>query len=71
MSAICGENSADIWNKLVRSDRTDYKTATYLLLLDRKLRGLSLKVATATRSYIKQEMVKQTSLYIKVLFFYK
>ncbi|XP_020293502.1 maternal embryonic leucine zipper kinase-like [Pseudomyrmex gracilis] len=56
MSAICGENSADIWNKLVRSDRTDYKTATYLLLLDRKLRGLSLKVATATRSYIKQEM---------------
>ncbi|XP_011632923.1 maternal embryonic leucine zipper kinase-like [Pogonomyrmex barbatus] len=54
MSAICGRSSADIWKKLVQSDRTDYKTATYLLLLDRKLRGLSLKL-TSTRSHLKQE----------------
>jgi len=59
MSAICGRNSIDIWKKLVQSDRTDYRTATYLLLLDRKLRGLSLKIAPITRSHLKQEMVKK------------
>ena len=59
MSAICGGNSTDIWKKLVQSDRTDYRTATYLLLLDRKLRGLSLKIAPITRSHLKQEMVKK------------
>ncbi|XP_032677745.1 maternal embryonic leucine zipper kinase-like [Odontomachus brunneus] len=56
MSAICGENSMDIWKKLVKSDRTDYRTATYLLLLDRKLRGFSLKITPITRSYLKTEM---------------
>lgn len=60
MSAICGERSIDIWTKLVKSDRTDYKTATYLLLLDRKLRGLSLKVTSITKSYLKQEIVEVT-----------
>ncbi|KAL0106033.1 hypothetical protein PUN28_016034 [Cardiocondyla obscurior] len=55
MSAICGGNSADTWKKLVQSDRTDYKTATYLLLLDRKLRGLSLNI-TSVRSRLRQEM---------------
>ncbi|KAH0944767.1 hypothetical protein HN011_009651 [Eciton burchellii] len=55
MSAICGENSADIWRKLVQSERTDYKTATYLLLLDRKLRGFSLKITSVTRSQFRQE----------------
>jgi len=59
MSAICGGNNTDIWKKLVQSDRTDYRTATYLLLLDRKLRGLSLKITSTTRSYLKQEMVGQ------------
>ncbi|KAL6439488.1 hypothetical protein ACFW04_003952 [Cataglyphis niger] len=56
MSAICGENNTDIWKKLVKSDRTDYRTATYLLLLDRKLRGLSLKIASVTKSHLKQDM---------------
>ncbi|XP_072765256.1 maternal embryonic leucine zipper kinase isoform X2 [Anoplolepis gracilipes] len=56
MSAICGENSTDIWKKLMQSDRTDYRTATYLLLLDRKLRGLSLKIPSVTKSLLKQEM---------------
>ncbi|XP_024886388.1 maternal embryonic leucine zipper kinase-like [Temnothorax curvispinosus] len=56
MSAICGRNSTDIWKKLVQSDRTDYRTATYLLLLDRKLRGLSLKLTSTMRSHLKQEM---------------
>ncbi|EFN80272.1 maternal embryonic leucine zipper kinase [Harpegnathos saltator] len=56
MSAICGEHSIDIWKRLVKSDRTDYKTATYLLLLDRKLRGLSLKITSITRSYFKTEV---------------
>lgn len=56
MSAICGENSTDIWKKLVQSDRTDYRTATYLLLLDKKLRGYPLKI-TPVMSYLKQEMV--------------
>ncbi|KYN39139.1 Maternal embryonic leucine zipper kinase [Trachymyrmex septentrionalis] len=60
MSAICGGNSTDIWKKLVQSDRTDYRTATYLLLLDRKLRGLSLKIAPITRSHLKQEMNSKT-----------
>ncbi|KAG5321923.1 MELK kinase, partial [Pseudoatta argentina] len=60
MSAICGRNSIDIWKKLVQSDRTDYRTATYLLLLDRKLRGLSLKIAPITRSHLKQEMNGKT-----------
>lgn len=55
MSAICGESNTDIWKKLMRSDRTDYRTATYLLLLDRKLRGLSLKIAA--KSHLKPEMV--------------
>lgn len=59
MSAICGENNTDIWKKLVQSDRTDYRTATYLLLLDRKLRGLSLKIASVTKSHLKQKMVRQ------------
>ncbi|XP_015183258.1 PREDICTED: maternal embryonic leucine zipper kinase-like isoform X2 [Polistes dominula] len=57
MSAICGENSSDIWNTLAKSDRTDYRTATYLLLLDRKLRGLSLKISSSARSHIKQGLI--------------
>lgn len=61
MSAICGGNSTDIWKKLVQSDRTDYRTATYLLLLDRKLRGLSLKIMSA-RSRLRQEMVSFFSM---------
>ncbi|KMR04594.1 maternal embryonic leucine zipper kinase [Lasius niger] len=61
MSAICGENNTDIWKKLMQSDRTDYRTATYLLLLDRKLRGLSLKIASVTKSHLKQE-INGTSL---------
>ncbi|CAL7934142.1 unnamed protein product [Xylocopa violacea] len=55
MSAICGEHASDIWKKLVKSDRTDYKTATYLLLLDRKLRGLSLRISSSAKSYFKPE----------------
>ncbi|XP_033332129.1 maternal embryonic leucine zipper kinase isoform X1 [Megalopta genalis] len=55
MSAICGENASDIWKKLLKSDRTDYKTATYLLLLDRKLRGLSLRISSSAKSYFKPE----------------
>ncbi|KAK2577425.1 hypothetical protein KPH14_003532 [Odynerus spinipes] len=54
MSAICGEHSMDIWKILAKSDRTDYRTATYLLLLDRKLRGLSLKISSSTKSYLRQ-----------------
>lgn len=56
MSAICGENTSDIWKKLVKSDRTDYKTATYLLLLDRKLRGLSLRISSSAKSHFKSEV---------------
>jgi len=66
MSAICGENSADIWRKLVQSERTDYKTATYLLLLDRKLRGFSLKITSVTRSQFRQETVSWTSVFPRV-----
>lgn len=62
MSAICGGNSTEIWKKLVQSDRTDYRTATYLLLLDRKLRGLSLKITSAMKSHLKQEMVNKIFL---------
>lgn len=63
MSAICGESNTDIWKKLMQSDRTDYRTSTYLLLLDRKLRGLSLKIAT--KSHLKPEMV----YFFSVVFF--
>ncbi|KAK1134826.1 hypothetical protein K0M31_007597 [Melipona bicolor] len=55
MSAICGEHASDIWRKLVKSDRTDYRTATYLLLLDRKLRGLSLRISSSAKSHFKSE----------------
>ncbi|XP_043516246.1 maternal embryonic leucine zipper kinase-like [Frieseomelitta varia] len=55
MSAICGEHASDIWRKLVKSDRTDYRTATYLLLLDRKLRGLSLRISPSAKSHFKSE----------------
>lgn len=65
MSAICGGNSIDIWKKLVQSDRTDYRTATYLLLLDRKLRGLSLKIMSA-RSRLRQEMVSYIFFQYKI-----
>lgn len=54
MSAICGEHSMDIWKILAKSERTDYRTATYLLLLDRKIRGLSLKISSSTKSYLRQ-----------------
>lgn len=57
MSAICGEHSSVIWNILAKSDRTDYRTATYLLLLDRKLRGLSLKISSSAKSYFRQGLV--------------
>lgn len=63
MSAICGVNSIDIWKKLVQSDRTDYRTATYLLLIDRKLRGLSLKITSGTRSHFKKEMVSKKNIF--------
>ncbi|XP_076628518.1 maternal embryonic leucine zipper kinase [Colletes latitarsis] len=53
MSAICGEQASDIWKKLVKSDRTDYKTSTYLLLLDRKLRGLSLRISSSAKTHFK------------------
>ncbi|XP_066594464.1 maternal embryonic leucine zipper kinase-like isoform X2 [Prorops nasuta] len=54
MSAICGERVEDIWKRLSKSDRTDYRTATYLLLLDRKLHGLSLKIPNSVKSQFKQ-----------------
>lgn len=57
MSAICGEHASDIWRKLVKSDRTDYKTATYLLLLDRKFRGLSLRISSSAKSHFKSEVI--------------
>lgn len=56
----------DIWKKLVKSDRTDYRTATYLLLLDRKLRGFSLKITPITRSYLKTEVVSAATLYLLI-----
>lgn len=55
MSAICGEQASDIWKRLLKSDRTDYKTATYLLLLDRKLRGLSLRISSSAKSHFKPQ----------------
>ncbi|KAI4498062.1 hypothetical protein M0802_006886 [Mischocyttarus mexicanus] len=58
MSAICGEHSSDIWNVLAKSDRTDYRTATYLLLLDRKLRGLSLKLSSSAKSHFRQGLIR-------------
>lgn len=48
MSAICGEKTDDMWKILSTSARMDYGTATYLLLLDRKLRGLSLKLCPSS-----------------------
>lgn len=68
MSAICGEHSMDIWKKLIKSDRTDYKTATYLLLLDRKLRGFSLKMVPITRSYLRTEMAGVTTFLFNIYF---
>ncbi|XP_060820291.1 maternal embryonic leucine zipper kinase-like [Bombus pascuorum] len=61
MSAICGEHPSDIWRKLTKSDRTDYKTATYLLLLDRKLRGLSLRISSSAKSHLKSECEEESN----------
>ncbi|XP_029046965.1 maternal embryonic leucine zipper kinase-like [Osmia bicornis bicornis] len=55
MSAICNEHASEIWKKLVKSGRTDYRTATYLLLLDRKLRGLSLRISSSAKSHFRAE----------------
>lgn len=66
MSAICGENTSDIWKKLIKSDRTDYKTATYLLLLDRKLRGLSLRISSSAKSHFKSEVTILFNLKLNV-----
>ncbi|XP_043270307.1 maternal embryonic leucine zipper kinase-like isoform X2 [Venturia canescens] len=54
MAAICGEQNEDIWRTLTKSARTDYRTATYLLLLDRKMKGLSLKISSSSKSHIQQ-----------------
>ncbi|XP_063994655.1 maternal embryonic leucine zipper kinase-like [Diachasmimorpha longicaudata] len=56
MAAICAESVEDIWKALSRSKRTDYRTATYLLLLDRKLKGLSLRISSASRSHFRREL---------------
>ncbi|XP_011305523.1 maternal embryonic leucine zipper kinase [Fopius arisanus] len=53
MSAICCESMEDIWKALSKSTRTDYRTATYLLLLDRKLKGLSLRISSSSRSHFR------------------
>ncbi|XP_033230073.1 maternal embryonic leucine zipper kinase-like isoform X3 [Belonocnema kinseyi] len=57
MSAFCGDFEEDLWRQMVQSNRTEYKTATYLLLLDRKRRGQSLRISTFTKSQFKQESV--------------
>ncbi|XP_076239401.1 maternal embryonic leucine zipper kinase [Calliopsis andreniformis] len=67
MSAICGEHALEIWKKLVKSDRTDYKTATYLLLLDRKLRGLSLRISHSAKSHFKSECESEANSIISKL----
>ncbi|XP_048512357.1 maternal embryonic leucine zipper kinase-like isoform X2 [Athalia rosae] len=51
MSSICSESGDDIWQELLKSNRTDYRTATYLLLLNRKHRGLPLRLASAPRTH--------------------
>ena len=61
MSAVCGERALDIWKKLVKSDRTDYKTATYLLLLDRKLHGLSLRISSSAKAHFKSEREEEVN----------
>ncbi|XP_015113999.1 maternal embryonic leucine zipper kinase isoform X2 [Diachasma alloeum] len=55
MSAICAESAGDVWKALSKSTRTDYTTATYLLLLDRKLRGLSLRISSASRPHFRRQ----------------
>lgn len=52
LSAICAEDKEIVWKSLIESDRTDYRTATYLLLLDRKLRGLPVKISSNSRSHL-------------------
>lgn len=57
MSSMCGEDVENIWTELMESSRTDYRTATYLLLLDRKQRGLPLRLPTASRNYFRNKLV--------------
>ncbi|XP_046492633.1 maternal embryonic leucine zipper kinase [Neodiprion pinetum] len=56
MSAICHEDREHIWQKLMEGSRTDYRTATYLLLLDRKLRGLPLRLSSASRTHFRGKL---------------
>lgn len=67
MSSMRGEDRENIWEELVESSRTDYRTATYLLLLDRKQRGLPLRLASATRTYFRGKLVRLNKIFRRLL----
>lgn len=55
LSEICYDSVENIWESLLNSTRNDYKTATYLLLLDRKNKKLPLRISSASYCYLLSE----------------
>ncbi|XP_057336554.1 maternal embryonic leucine zipper kinase-like [Microplitis mediator] len=55
LSEICYDSAENIWESLLNSTRNDYKTATYLLLLDRKNKKLPLRISSASYCYLLSE----------------
>ncbi|KAG8035265.1 hypothetical protein G9C98_001755 [Cotesia typhae] len=49
LSEICYDSVQNIWESLLNSTRNDYKTATYLLLLDRKIKTLITQLDNSPR----------------------
>lgn len=67
LKAVCTKSHDEIWKKISENDRSDYTTATYLLLLDRKRRGLSICLSSKLKLQFdkankQEEPVSQTLL---------
>ncbi|KAH0552300.1 maternal embryonic leucine zipper kinase-like [Cotesia glomerata] len=58
LSEICYDSVQNIWESLLNSTRNDYKTATYLLLLDRKSKRLPLRIYPGAYCYLLSENCK-------------
>lgn len=56
LSEICYDSVQNIWESLLNSTRNDYKTATYLLLLDRKSKRLPLRIYPGAYCYLLSEV---------------
>jgi len=56
MSQFYGMSAKELWSRL-RSWKYDYDTATYLLLMTRKKRGLPVRLLTSSRQPFRSRLV--------------